>query len=83
MEFLLVIFQFWPLLGIQLTRSFASIRISSSDEIMIQQVRKFNTLKEQLIKDWCVQSLSKAARFGTLSVVRKNWKACKGAQPDL
>ena len=33
---------------------------------MCKQVREFiKILKEQLIKDWCVQSWRKAVRFGT------------------
>ena len=40
---------------------------SPSNEIVLQQVREFiKILKKQLIKDWSVQSLSKAVRFGTL-----------------
>ena len=47
-------------------RVFSSTPISPSNEIMLQQVREFiKTLKEQLIKDWCAQSWSKAVRFKT------------------
>ena len=49
----------------QLTRSFASIPISPSNET-VMQVRDFiKPFKEQIIKDWCVQFWSKAVRFGT------------------
>ena len=41
--------------GIQLTRSFASIPLAST--------RIYRDIKEQLIKDWCVQSWSKAVKF--------------------
>ena len=38
---------------------------------MLQQVHEFiKTLNEQFIKDWCVQSWSKAVRFGPQGVVR-------------
>ena len=42
--------------------------ILSSNEILLQKVREFiKTLKEQLIKECRVQSLSKAVRLGTPS----------------
>ena len=55
--FLFFCIKLWPLSGIQIARSFASIPFLPSNEIMVQQVREFiKTLKDKLIKDLCVQS---------------------------
>ena len=46
-------------------KEIVSIPISPSNEILPQQVREFiKTLKEELIKDWCVQSWSKQLSLG-------------------
>ena len=46
-----------------------SMLIMPSNEIILEKVREFiNALKEQLIKDWCVQSWVKTVTFGTSKV---------------